>query len=119
MAEERPHALVLSLSDLSVWCYACGCYVKHDRLLPLLVRAEATYVHACVRARPSISRPDHPSHTDSLGPSIHGYSKFSAPEKAELLRGAQAAFHVGFSTLPALLRPPPAAAAAGDESGGK
>lgn len=39
------HALVLSLSDLSVWCYACGGYVKHDRLLPLLVRAEA----ACVR----------------------------------------------------------------------
>lgn len=54
MAEEQHHALVLSLSDLSVWCYACACYVKHDRLLPLLVRAEATcvqtyvYVWTCV-----------------------------------------------------------------------
>lgn len=38
------HALVLSLSDLSVWCYACASYVKHDRLLLLLVRAEAMYV---------------------------------------------------------------------------
>jgi hypothetical protein len=35
------HGLVLSLSDLSVWCYLCGGYVKHDRLLPFLVRAEA------------------------------------------------------------------------------
>lgn len=35
------HGLALSLSDLSVWCYICGSYVKHDRLLPLLVRAEA------------------------------------------------------------------------------
>lgn len=35
------HGLVLSLSDLSVWCYLCGVYVKHDRLLPFLVRAEA------------------------------------------------------------------------------
>ena len=35
------HALVLSLSDLSVWCYLCGGYVKHDRLLPFLMRAEA------------------------------------------------------------------------------
>lgn len=31
----------MSLSDLSVWCYLCGGYVKHDRLLPFLVRAEA------------------------------------------------------------------------------
>lgn len=42
------HALVLSLSDLSVWCYACASYVKHDRLLPLLVRAEAMYVYTYV-----------------------------------------------------------------------
>jgi hypothetical protein len=46
------HALVLSLSDLSVWCYACGCYVKHDRLLPLLVRAEAMYVRTYVHLHP-------------------------------------------------------------------
>ena len=36
-----PHCLALSLSDLSVWCYACNSYVKHDRLMPLLIRAEA------------------------------------------------------------------------------
>lgn len=40
MASEG-HGLALSLSDLSVWCYICRSYVKHDRLLPLLVRAEA------------------------------------------------------------------------------
>ena len=35
------HCLVLSSRDLSVWCYACNSYVKHERLLPLLTRAEA------------------------------------------------------------------------------
>ena len=35
------HCLVLSTRDLSVWCYACSTYVKHDCLLPILVRAEA------------------------------------------------------------------------------
>lgn len=35
------HCLVLSISDLSVWCYACSTYVKHDCLLPMLVRAES------------------------------------------------------------------------------
>lgn len=39
--EGKGHGLVLSLSDLSVWCYLCGSYVKHDRLVPFLVRAEA------------------------------------------------------------------------------
>jgi len=38
---EDQHSLVLSTRDLSVWCYACNCYVKHERLLPLLTRAEA------------------------------------------------------------------------------
>lgn len=39
--EGKGHGLVLSLSDLSVWCYLCSSYVKHDRLVPFLVRAEA------------------------------------------------------------------------------
>ena len=33
------HCLALSLSDLSIWCHACGAYVKHDRLVPLLEAA--------------------------------------------------------------------------------
>ena len=33
------HCLALSYSDLSVWCYACNGYVKHDRLIPCLVKA--------------------------------------------------------------------------------
>jgi hypothetical protein len=47
------------------------------------------------------------------------HSKFNVPEKAELLRGAQTSFHVGFSAPPALLRPRTAAAAAEEEGDGK
>jgi len=32
------HPTSLSLSDLSTWCYACECYVEHERLTPLLKR---------------------------------------------------------------------------------
>ena len=38
-AEE--HCLVLSWSDLSVWCYACDAYVTHDALEVFLKQAEA------------------------------------------------------------------------------
>lgn len=37
---DEPHCLALSLSDLSVWCYICESYVKHDVLIPLLFEAE-------------------------------------------------------------------------------
>jgi len=36
------HCLALSFSDLNVWCYECGSYIKHSALIPLLVEAEAT-----------------------------------------------------------------------------
>ena len=26
------HCIALSLSDLSIWCYACENYIKHDKL---------------------------------------------------------------------------------------
>ena len=35
-----PHSLALSRSDLSVWCYSCNSYVKHNRLVPMLAAAE-------------------------------------------------------------------------------
>ena len=35
-----PHCLALSRSDLSVWCYQCGVYIKHDRLQPMLKAVE-------------------------------------------------------------------------------
>ncbi|EFO26062.1 hypothetical protein LOAG_02425 [Loa loa] len=28
------HSMVLSLTDLSVWCYPCESYVHHERLIP-------------------------------------------------------------------------------------
>ena len=58
------HALVLSLSDLSIWCYSCGCYVKHDRLLPALVRAEAMYVRTlfCLGPMSDARRKRSPTH---------------------------------------------------------
>jgi hypothetical protein len=39
--EESEHCLALSYADLSVWCYVCNSYVKHERLIPLLVKAES------------------------------------------------------------------------------
>lgn len=45
-------------------------------------------------------------------------SKFNAPEKTELLQGAQTSFHVRFAAPPALLCPP-SAVADGDSGGGK
>ena len=41
--EETPkvgHCIALSLSDLSVWCYQCGSYLKHPSLDPLLQKLE-------------------------------------------------------------------------------
>jgi len=38
---ESAHNCAISHSDLNVWCYACGSYVKHDLLLPLLVKIAA------------------------------------------------------------------------------
>ena len=35
-----PHCLALSRSDLSIWCYQCGVYIKHDRLQPILKAVE-------------------------------------------------------------------------------
>ena len=35
------HCLVLSLSDLNIWCYCCYQYIKHELFIPLLVKAEA------------------------------------------------------------------------------
>ena len=35
------HCVALSLSDLSCWCYECNSYIKHEKLTPLLVRAES------------------------------------------------------------------------------
>ena len=35
------HCLSISFSDLNVWCYECGSYIKHSSLIPLLVEAEA------------------------------------------------------------------------------
>jgi len=34
------HCVVLSLSDLSIWCYACQKYIKHDKLKQTLKVAE-------------------------------------------------------------------------------
>ncbi len=42
MSEPAAHCLALSRSDLSVWCYACGEYVKHDALYPVLTAAAAS-----------------------------------------------------------------------------
>ena len=43
------HCIVLSLSDLSIWCYACENYIKHDRLKQTSKVAEIgkiyTYTH--------------------------------------------------------------------------
>ena len=36
---DEGHCLALSWSDLSVWCYACDSYIKHNTLEPLLIRA--------------------------------------------------------------------------------
>lgn len=36
------HCLVLSLSDLNIWCYCCNQYIKHERFIPILVKAEAS-----------------------------------------------------------------------------
>jgi hypothetical protein len=47
-----PSLQVLSLSDLSVWCYACNEYVKHDRLLPLLIRAGVAHSQDCFNTKP-------------------------------------------------------------------
>ncbi len=42
MAEPAAHCLALSKSDLSVWCYVCGEYIKHDILSPVLTAAAAS-----------------------------------------------------------------------------
>uniref|UniRef100_A0A7S2H762 Deacetylase sirtuin-type domain-containing protein n=1 Tax=Helicotheca tamesis TaxID=374047 RepID=A0A7S2H762_9STRA len=34
------HCVMVSLSDLSVWCYECSSYLKHPKLDPLLKRLE-------------------------------------------------------------------------------
>ena len=40
--EQTPsHFIAASLADLSVHCYACGAYVEHPRLEPLLERLRA------------------------------------------------------------------------------
>lgn len=39
--ESSRHCIALSLSDLSCWCYECNSYIKHEKLTPLLVRAES------------------------------------------------------------------------------
>ncbi|CAJ0602684.1 unnamed protein product [Cylicocyclus nassatus] len=31
---EQSHAMALSLSDLTVWCYPCEAYVHNERLIP-------------------------------------------------------------------------------------
>lgn len=50
---EDQHPLALSKSDLSVWCYACGKYVSHERLTPLLCAAEQIkFPENAVRQRP-------------------------------------------------------------------
>mmetsp|Transcript_8022 Transcript_8022/g.17900 ORF Transcript_8022/g.17900 Transcript_8022/m.17900 type:complete len:563 (+) Transcript_8022:95-1783(+) len=38
--EALGHCLVLSLSDLSVWCYHCQAYVDHESLQPLIKQME-------------------------------------------------------------------------------
>lgn len=40
-SEARGHFLVLNQADLSVWCYACESYVKHEALLLHIKRLEA------------------------------------------------------------------------------
>eukprot|EP01126_Amoeba_proteus_P035281 TRINITY_DN3550_c0_g1_i3.p1 TRINITY_DN3550_c0_g1~~TRINITY_DN3550_c0_g1_i3.p1 ORF type:complete len:195 (-),score=30.64 TRINITY_DN3550_c0_g1_i3:61-645(-) len=37
---QEGHCLAASLSDLSVWCYVCDSYIKHDSLQQLLVKME-------------------------------------------------------------------------------
>ena len=39
--EDDCHCVYLSFSDISVWCHACESYIKNERLLPILVHAEA------------------------------------------------------------------------------
>ena len=39
--QETGHATALSLSDLSVWCFACDGYVHHPLLNPLVERIQA------------------------------------------------------------------------------
>lgn len=39
-AQSRGHCLALSLGDLSVWCYECDSYVKHETLTPLVKKME-------------------------------------------------------------------------------
>eukprot|EP01114_Cavostelium_apophysatum_P021493 TRINITY_DN7518_c0_g1_i1.p1 TRINITY_DN7518_c0_g1~~TRINITY_DN7518_c0_g1_i1.p1 ORF type:complete len:466 (-),score=105.57 TRINITY_DN7518_c0_g1_i1:33-1430(-) len=34
--EKREHAISVSFSDLSVWCYKCDSYIKHTSLQPIL-----------------------------------------------------------------------------------
>ena len=41
MDQKDSHCIALSLSDLNVWCYACGSYIKHDSLVPILVLCES------------------------------------------------------------------------------
>jgi len=38
--QKTGHALVVSFSDFSCWCYECDSYIKHHSILPLL-----TYLH--------------------------------------------------------------------------
>jgi len=37
----RGHCLALSMSDLSIWCYECDCYVQHESLEPLVKTMES------------------------------------------------------------------------------
>ncbi|KAF8373214.1 hypothetical protein PRIPAC_79643 [Pristionchus pacificus] len=38
-AEQSSHPIVLSLSDLSVWCYGCDEYISHEVLFPFKLAA--------------------------------------------------------------------------------
>uniref|UniRef100_A0A7S2JWA5 UBP-type domain-containing protein n=1 Tax=Leptocylindrus danicus TaxID=163516 RepID=A0A7S2JWA5_9STRA len=39
--ESSGHCVAVSLADLSVWCYACNSYIRHDSLAPVLRYLEA------------------------------------------------------------------------------
>jgi len=43
----RSHTAALSLSDLSVWCYACSAYVHHERLHDICTRMEGLKFGGC------------------------------------------------------------------------
>jgi hypothetical protein len=38
--DDDGHCIAVSLADLSVWCHVCSCYLKHERLTPILQTLE-------------------------------------------------------------------------------